>query len=109
MQDFHVCPYCSEDLEQWSVRFRRSDLVAAGERYETPASADTSLWNTSASADTLRWDTSGSATEGLTLLSLCPTDRCGYYVLRHRSGAMQWDRDVEAARLLRTLFATSDE
>lgn len=69
MQDFHDCPYCAENLEQWSIRFQ-----------------------------------SGDCTEGLTLLSLCPTERCGYHVLRYRNGLTHWDRDVEAARLLRTLF-----
>jgi hypothetical protein len=92
MQDFHTCPYCSEDLEQWSVRFRRSDLVAAGEWRETGASPEPA---------------SGAA-EGLTLLSLCPSDRCGYYVLRYRNGLVHWDRDVEAARLVRTVFGASD-
>ena len=42
--------------------------------------------------------------QGLTLLSLCPGAHCGYYVLRYPNGLSHWDRDVEAARLLRTLF-----
>lgn len=71
MLDFHDCPYCAEELEQWSVRFQRGD------------------------------DAGG---EGLTLLSLCPTARCGYHALRYRNGLSHWDRDVEAARVLRTLF-----
>lgn len=72
MHDFHDCPYCGQEMEQWSLRFRRAEQD-----------------------------------EGLTLLSLCPSDRCGYYVLRYRNGLSHWDRDMEAARLLRTLFGDS--
>jgi len=48
--------------------------------------------------------TGETLSDGLTLLSLCPNERCGYYVLRYRNGLTHWDRDVEAARLLRTVF-----
>ena len=41
---------------------------------------------------------------GGTDISLCPGAHCGYYVLRYPGGLSHWDRDVEAARLLRTLF-----
>ncbi len=93
MHDFYACPYCGEDLEQWSIRFRRTGREAAAPRREGT------------------FDETGGSTllaegdsEGLTLLSLCPGARCGYYALRYRNGLTHWDRDVEAARLLRTVF-----
>ncbi len=102
MQDIHECPYCAEDLEQWSLRFQRGAHERGGER--TPA------YGRGAGEGRYGWqDSSGVSTgetlsDGLTLLSLCPNERCGYYVLRYRNGLTHWDRDVEAARLLRTLF-----
>lgn len=101
MQDFHECPYCGEDLEQWSLRFYRSDARDAAAQPELVTS------HSGESGESTAWNPGSVATapgEGLTLLSLCPSDRCGYYVLRYRNGLMHWDRDVEAARLLRAVF-----
>jgi len=102
MQNIHECPYCAEDLEQWSLRFQRGAYERDGER--TPS------YGRGAGEDRYGWqDSSGVSTgdapiNGLTLLSLCPNSRCGYYVLRYRDGLTRWDRDIEAARLLRTVF-----
>ncbi len=99
MQEFHECPYCALDLEQWSLRFSRGDAVTAGRHREAGAARFDDLFaGTQPAPDT------ATETEGLTLLSLCPSERCGYYALRYRNGLSHWDRDVEAARLLRTIF-----
>ena len=98
MQEFHECPYCTLDLEQWSLRFYRSDVAAARRREAGPPRFDEPFVGAQPS------HAMGGEAEGLTLLSLCPSDRCGYYVLRYRNGLAHWDRDVEAARLLRTVF-----
>ncbi len=99
MQDFHECPYCDDDLEQWSLRFHR------GER--EPSMSRQGTWGEELRGRHEGRDagtTAGASDVGLTLLSLCPNERCGYYVLRYRNGLTHWDRDVEAARLLRTVF-----
>lgn len=96
----HECPYCAEELEQWSIRFRRDDR--AEERREPVASRFADAVPERRSPR----ETDDGPVEGLTLLSLCPTGRCGYYILRYEGGPTHWDRDVEAARLLRTLFST---
>ena len=93
MQDFHQCPYCAEDLEQWSVRFYRTD---AGVASEPPA-----RWREEGMGPHGGAPRADDAGDGLTLLSLCPSERCGYYVLRYRNGLSHWDRDVEAARFWR--------
>jgi len=102
VQDFHDCPYCGEDMEQWSLRFHRGEHERAGEH----ALARGQLWGEEINgrANDGGAGATGVAGDGLTLLSLCPNERCGYYVLRYRNGLTHWDRDVEAARLLRTVF-----
>ncbi len=104
MQNIHECPYCAEDLEQWRLRFQRGAHERGGERTAAYGrGVDEGRYG--------RQDSSGVSTGageavsgGLTLLSLCSNQRCGYYVLRYRNGLTHWDRDVEAARLLRTVF-----
>ncbi len=98
MHDFYECPYCGDDLEQWSIRFRRTGREAAA-----PPRREGTFDDTGGSTLLAEGDGNGEG-EGLTLLSLCPGARCGYYALRYRNGLTHWDRDVEAARLLRTVF-----
>lgn len=95
------CPYCAEDMERWSVSFRRTDLAVNGGWPHATASRRAE----SAEGSWPGRDITGDDVEGTTLLSLCPSDRCGYYALSHGDGLTHWDRDVEAARLLRTLFS----
>ena len=102
MQNFHECPYCGDDLEQWSLRFYRSDRARAGE--QSPAHNVASREEVHGRQGQGGVSAVGAFADGLTLLSLCPHERCGYYVLRYRNGLTHWDRDVEAARLLRTVF-----
>ena len=102
MQDFHECPYCGEDMEQWSLRFHRNDREQAGE--PVFAHGQLSSDEVNGRPGTAGAGATGVAGDGLTLLSLCPDERCGYYVLRYRNGLTHWDRDVEAARLLRAVF-----
>ena len=100
MHDFQECPYCLQDLEQWSIRYHRSDLAPAGGWRElTSVRHDEPVEGPYPPRPTAADDA-----QGLTLLSLCPGAHCGYYVLRYPNGLSHWDRDVEAARLLRTLF-----
>lgn len=97
----HECPYCAEELEQWSISFRRADRTEEQHQLAASRFADARPeWPSSREMD-------GGPVEGLTLLSLCPTAGCGYYVLRYGSGPAHWDRDVEAARLLRTMLSSS--
>ena len=105
--EFSECPYCGQELEQWSIRFQRSDRP--GDESWQPLTLPRVLSraegrpgvDVQALTDLAHGVREG---EGLTLLSLCPSTRCGYYVLRYRDGLTHWDRDPEAARLLRTLF-----
>lgn len=101
MQEFDACPYCDDDLEQWSIRFHRGDREPSLSRMGTWGEERRGRHDDRQGAGPA---TVGADGDGLTLLSLCPSDRCGYYVLRYRTGLMRWDRDVEAARLLRTVF-----
>ncbi len=105
--EFSECPYCGHDLEQWSLRFQRSDRPAdvSWQPLTLPRPLPRAEGRPGVDVQALT-DLSHGAREGegLTLLSLCPSTRCGYYVLRYRDGLTHWDRDPEAARLLRTVF-----